>query len=1220
MSHDRVDSIAQATVAMPSSPAHSGAMASSGPGNDQRLFSASPSPDSIRAVRSPYSHHHPEFDSGNSSTRNRVRASASATSFKAAFRQGMKFQSRRPDLHSQSSRSTTNEVPETTSRDAYGDLISRSSSPNVSIHSFQRDHSWYSTKILITQGMREGNLLEEGSPVQWISSKNIAWTNGIGYISAQGALHLVGEEENIIISNLRLTKIVSNVKQRYVELIVNPPQGKCSRVIIVPTDESDFNRWTGALLLWSNLKPYGIEHKLHLPILPIEPSEEDLLVCHFHLYYLRPNSNLTPSSASNSNSNSTTNSTTNSTAASSVASSANVSMTNLISSSTSSSRINLAASNTTATINSSDSAHTNPADRPVRRARSQTGPARPTPMHRQTSSDAPAFNSDISWRPVVGVLSRSGVLEILSEADGAVIERIDMQKVLSSRVRYVSYSLFEKHRVIYLQPTEGILPPGSPEAGEAYMFLHFDRLADYEDWFSTLKCFSKKRIFCPTSRNLQKSIRISRRINIRILECKVDDDSSLGPSYVSPFYNSYVEIQFEGRVWCRTFVARNEQRPFWREDFVLQDFPVRCPDIKIVVKNRLSAKLNPRNDPVIGILMLDQIPTNSKDVETWYRIKLNKDLTGKGTKCSICLKIGYEEVNILDQSHYRELRQLLTTDLNANNLTTQIAEHLVETASHDLNKLADILLNIYQAEGLTVQWLASLIRTELTRVKENLCGCSDNAASSAETSYHIDNTLFRGNTIISKSLEKYMKLVGRAYLEKTVGAFTQKVLEADELLEIDPSRIDEAESEEEAQEIAKANQKKLMIYVRELWDSIRESTDDMPQSFKVIFKQLRLELSLHLCQEEHVVLNCVSGFLFLRFLCPALLNPKLAGLVRAHPSARGQRTLTLLAKILQTFANRVKFGFKEPWMIPMNDFIDLHEQELDVFYREITLAGTGGSADEDSVFTSGSASRPPKEQPVPSVMGECLSNPFLIDKYEAYAKLVDLWASRPVKTTSSVSLSDVNEAVISDDESVEVNEPTTTADSQIFSRESSSSDVRDASTIVMVPRNSSLFQTCKLRTKTEAATQERAMHKFDTICYNLHRKQVDLYNHLVDAETINQDDLDDYVANTHMTYNVETGHVTLRKYAVAVAKAAAEQASNGMLPGLSRLSISSSPGSSSPHSAQTLPFLKGDQLNAKSSNTVVEREVSTAKTKSPSSSHKAAQSRKSSRWKVFRKK
>lgn len=1219
MSHDRVDSIAQFSVAMPSSPAHSGAMDGSGPSNDRRLFNSSPSPDSIRAIRGPYNHYLFEFDSGNSSsTPNRVRPSASATSFKAAFRQGMKFQSRRPDLQSQSSRSTTNEVPETTSRDAYGDLISRSSSPNVSIHSFQRDHSWYSTKILITQGMKEGNLLEEGSPVQWISSKNIAWTNGVGYISAQGALHLVGEEENIIISNLRLTKIVSNVKQRYVELIVNPPQGKCSRVIIVPTDESDFNRWTGALLLWSNLKPYGIEHKLHLPVLPIEPSDEDLLVCHFHLYYLRPNSNLTPSSSSNSKSNSTTSST----AASSTASSANVSMTNLMSSSTSSSRINLTASNTTTTINSSDSAQTNPADKPVRRTRSQTGPARPTPIHRQTSSDAPAFNSDISWRSVVGVLSRSGVLEILSETDGSVIERIDMQKVLSSRVRYVSYSLFEKNRVIYLQPTEGILPPGSPEAGEAYMFLHFDKLADYEDWFSTLKCFSKKRIFCPTSRNLQKSIRISRRINIRILECKVDDDSSLGPSYVSPFYNSYVEVQFEGRVWCRTFVARNEQRPFWREDFVLQDFPVRCPDIKIVVKNRLSAKLNPRNDPVIGILMLDQIPTTSTDVETWYRIKLNKDLTEKGTKCSICLKIGYEEVNILDQSHYRELRQLLSTNLNANNLTTQIAEHLVETTSHDLNKLADILLNIYQAEGLTVQWLASLIRTELTRVKENLCGCS---ASSTDTSYHIDNTLFRGNTIISKSLEKYMKLVGRAYLEKTVGTFTQKVLEADELLEIDPSRIDEAESEEEAQEIAKANQKKLMVYVRELWDSIRESTDDMPQSFKVIFKQLRLELSLHLCQEEHVVLNCVSGFLFLRFLCPALLNPKLAGLVRAHPSARGQRTLTLLAKILQTFANRVRFGFKEPWMIPMNNFIDLHEQELDVFYREITLAGTGGSADEDNVLTSGSdgidGSRPLKEQPIPSVMGECLSNPFLIDKYEAYAKLVDLWASRPVKTTSVVSLNDVSEAVISDDESVDITEPpTTTTDGQIFSRESSGSDVRDASTIVMVPRNSSLFQTCKMRTKTEAATQERAMHKFDTICYNLHRKQVDLYNHLVEAETINQDDIDDYVANTRMTYNVETGHVTLRKYAVAVAKAAAEQLSNGTIPGLSRLSISSSPGSSSPHSAQALPFLKGEQLNAKSTNTVVEQEALTTKVKSPSSSQKTAQTRKTSRWKVFRKK
>ena len=45
-----------------------------------------------------------------------------------------------------------------------------------------------------------------------------------------------------------------------------------------------------------------------------------------------------------------------------------------------------------------------------------------------------------------------------------------------------------------------------------------------------------------------------------------------------------------------------------------------------------------------------------------------------------------------------------------------------------------------------------------------------------------------------------------------------------------------------------------------------------------------------------------------------------------------------MAKMLQGFANRIRFGVKEPWMIPMNSFIDAHEQEMLDFYREITLS------------------------------------------------------------------------------------------------------------------------------------------------------------------------------------------------------------------------------------------------------------------------------------------
>lgn len=69
----------------------------------------------------------------------------------------------------------------------------------------------------------------------------------------------------------------------------------------------------------------------------------------------------------------------------------------------------------------------------------------------------------------------------------------------------------------------------------------------------------------------------------------------------------------------------------------------------------------------------------------------------------------------------------------------------------------------------------------------------------------------------------------------------------------------------------------------------------------------------------------ISAFIFLRFFTPAILNPKLFGLVPTQPEAKVQRTLTLIAKTLQGLANMLPtFGGKEPWMAAMNPFLQEH--------------------------------------------------------------------------------------------------------------------------------------------------------------------------------------------------------------------------------------------------------------------------------------------------------
>lgn len=86
-------------------------------------------------------------------------------------------------------------------------------------------------------------------------------------------------------------------------------------------------------------------------------------------------------------------------------------------------------------------------------------------------------------------------------------------------------------------------------------------------------------------------------------------------------------------------------------------------------------------------------------------------------------------------------------------------------------------------------------------------------------------------------------------------------------------------------------------------------------------------------QERLVRTRVVSGFIFLRLLCPAILNPRHFNLIAETPSHNASRSLIMVAKCLQNLANLVEFGGKEPYMEVVNPFI-LKNKERMVYYLD----------------------------------------------------------------------------------------------------------------------------------------------------------------------------------------------------------------------------------------------------------------------------------------------
>ncbi|ELK26371.1 RasGAP-activating-like protein 1 [Myotis davidii] len=196
---------------------------------------------------------------------------------------------------------------------------------------------------------------------------------------------------------------------------------------------------------------------------------------------------------------------------------------------------------------------------------------------------------------------------------------------------------------------------------------------------------------------------------------------------------------------------------------------------------------------------------------------------------------------------------------------------LEELTSGDCRQdLATKLAKLFLGQGLAGPFLDYLTRRELARTTD-------------------PNTLFRSNSLASKSMEQFMKGTS---------------------------------SEEHVRE---ASLGLLMGYLGPIVDAIVGSVGRCPPAMRLAFKQLHRRVEERFPQDEHkdVKYLAISGFLFLRFFAPAILTPKLFDLRDHHADPQTGRSLLLLAKAVQSIGNlgqQLGQG-KELWMAPLHPFL-----------------------------------------------------------------------------------------------------------------------------------------------------------------------------------------------------------------------------------------------------------------------------------------------------------
>lgn len=84
--------------------------------------------------------------------------------------------------------------------------------------------------------------------------------------------------------------------------------------------------------------------------------------------------------------------------------------------------------------------------------------------------------------------------------------------------------------------------------------------------------------------------------------------------------------------------------------------------------------------------------------------------------------------------------------------------------------------------------------------------------------------------------------------------------------------------------------------------------------------------------------SAVGSLIFLRFFCPAIVNPESLDL-HVPPEVREvRRALLLITKVIQNLANNVVFGNKEPHMKVLNSFLGDNIRQVTKFLSDVAVS------------------------------------------------------------------------------------------------------------------------------------------------------------------------------------------------------------------------------------------------------------------------------------------
>uniref|UniRef100_A0A8C1GJ09 Ras GTPase-activating protein 1 n=1 Tax=Cyprinus carpio TaxID=7962 RepID=A0A8C1GJ09_CYPCA len=289
-------------------------------------------------------------------------------------------------------------------------------------------------------------------------------------------------------------------------------------------------------------------------------------------------------------------------------------------------------------------------------------------------------------------------------------------------------------------------------------------------------------------------------------------------------------------------------------------------------------------------------------IDEWFPLSSHVPLKNVAPS-SLRLRVRYSVEKIMPVEVYNELKELvLLKELH-------VISALAHVCGQDRTLLASVLLRIFRHENLEAQLLRELNDREISAEDEA-------------------TTLFRATTLASTLMEQYMKATATPFVHHALKDTILKIMESRQSCELNPSKLEKNED-------VNVNLAHLLSIVSELVEKIFMAAEILPPTLRFIYGCLQKAVQQKWPRNTTMRTRVVSGFVFLRLICPAIVNPRIFNIIADPPSPIASRTLTLVAKAVQNLANLVEFGAKEPYMEGVNPFIKNNKHRMIKFLGEL---------------------------------------------------------------------------------------------------------------------------------------------------------------------------------------------------------------------------------------------------------------------------------------------